>query len=155
MNILGFDPGASGAMAIMSKEHRLLKVFNFSDKTEQDISREVWLDGSSAYRAYLEQVHARPGQGVSSMFKFGQSYGFLRGLLSAFSVPYFDVIPQKWQQGIGLGKKYPTQKDRKKVAQATAQQWFPYMGHFITQQNADAVLVLTAEYGWRQAYGEE
>lgn len=39
-----------------------------------------------------------PGQGVTSMFKFGENFGFIQGLLMAYSIPYELVTPQKWKK---------------------------------------------------------
>lgn len=56
----------------------------------------------------LERVGARPGQGVTSMFKFGENFGFIQGLLTACSIPYGLVTPQKWKRekgGICWGRR--------------------------------------------------
>ena len=46
----------------------------------------------------LEHVGARPGQGVTSMFSFGENFGFIQGLLTAYSIPFELVRPQKWKK---------------------------------------------------------
>lgn len=39
-----------------------------------------------------------PKQGVVSMFNFGKNFGFIQGLLTAYSIPYELVTPQKWKK---------------------------------------------------------
>lgn len=49
-------------------------------------------------RCCLERVNAMPGQGVTSMFKFGENFGFIQGLLTAYAIPYELVLPRKWKK---------------------------------------------------------
>ena len=56
----------------------------------------------SPARAYVEKVGAMPGQGVTSMFHFGKSAGFIEGVLNAFRIPFSLVTPQKWKKEFGL-----------------------------------------------------
>src|SRR5262249_28456239 len=59
-----------------------------------------------AYRpshAVVEQVGARPGQGVTSMFRFGHSCGVARGVLASQRVPVTLVAPTRWKRHFGLG----------------------------------------------------
>jgi crossover junction endodeoxyribonuclease RuvC len=78
-----------------------------------------------------------PKQGVSSTFKFGVNYGFLRGMLTAHKIPFEEVTPQKWQKAMGC-----LSKGNKNVTKAKAQQLFPNLK--ITHKVADALLI--AEY---------
>lgn len=136
--IIGIDPGSSGAMAALIPGRYTPEVFKL-DNTEADIA--AWLaehDGSGF--AFIESVHAMPKQGVSSCFKFGQSYGFLRGLLIALQIPFEEVTPQKWQKELGC-----LTKGDKNVSKARAQQLFPSMK--ITHATADSVLI--TEFGRR------
>lgn len=50
----------------------------------------------------LEHVGARPGQGVTSMFSFGENFGFIQGLLTAYSIPFELVRPQKWKKEFSI-----------------------------------------------------
>ena len=52
--------------------------------------------------ACVEHVGAMPGQGVTSMFNFGQNFGYIKGLLEAFQIPYELVRPQKWKKEFGI-----------------------------------------------------
>ena len=142
MIYLGVDPGrSSGAVAaIIDDEVRFIKL----SETESDIS--LWIDDlvwENGVFAYLEQVAARPGQGVSSMFKFGQSYGFVRGLLVAHGVSFETVTPGVWQRKMGC-----LSGGDKQVTKARAQELFPQYARAITNKTADALLL--AEYCRRQ-----
>ena len=55
--------------------------------------------------AYLEQVHAMPGQGVSSMFNFGMGFGIIKGVLGALQIPMVLVSPATWKKRAGLQGK--------------------------------------------------
>ena len=92
--------------------------------------------------AVIEQVGPMPGNGVTGMFKFGMNYGFLRGLLTAFDIPFDEARPQKWQKAMGC-----MSKGDKNVTKAKAQQLHPELK--ITHATADAILL--AEYA-RAAY---
>lgn len=132
---IGVDPGKSGAIvAFIGQSIQWIG----NDKTEHEISewvRDVASNGNAV--AMLERVHSMPGQGVKSMFTFGQSFGFLRGLLIAHRVPFDMVTPAKWQQALGSR----TRGD-KGISRAKAQELFPVARW--TNRNADAVLL--AEY---------
>jgi crossover junction endodeoxyribonuclease RuvC len=56
----------------------------------------------------VEQVNAMPGQGVTSMFNFGQSFGVIKGICAALSLPIYFVRPTKWKKHFNLIK---TNKD--------------------------------------------
>ena len=98
-------------------------------------------------KAYIEKVHSMPKQGVASSFKFGRSYGFLRGILVASQIPFEAVTPQVWQRGFSLPKGKGTAK--KNAHKARAQELFPSLR--ITHAIADALLI--AEYGRRKETG--
>lgn len=143
MLIIGIDPGTSGAIAVVDgiyppQWHKL-------DCTEGDAKSFLLSHDLTDSFAYLELVHAMPKQGVSSVFKFGQCYGFLRGLLVGLGIPFEEVTPQKWQKAMGC-----LSKGDKNVTKAKAQQLFP--GVKVTHAIADALLL--AEYGRRVRSGE-
>lgn len=145
MKIIGIDPGNSGAICVLSNG---LISFVKLDCTERDVADFLFPYGQSSERecfAYLEKVHSMPRQGVSSSFKFGVSYGFLRGLLIGFAIPFDDVTPQRWMKAMNC----MTGGD-KNVTKARAQQLFPKTK--ITHAIADAALI--AEFGRRLRNGE-
>lgn len=95
MIYIGIDPGKDGAMAVIL-ENRAVEIAAF-DRDRYRNFLEYWSD-SSEIRCCLERVNAMPGQGVTSMFRFGENFGFIQGLLTAYSIPYELVTPQKWKK---------------------------------------------------------
>lgn len=132
MICIGVDPGLSGALAVFDAEARALEVFdiptltlarNGKNKREVDhyaLARIVD-DITGRHRhahAFVEQVGAMPGQGVSSVFAFGKSYGVIIGVLAAQFVPITFVNPRVWKGAL----KVPAAKDG---ARAIASALFP------------------------------
>jgi len=136
MIYLGVDPGKSGAIAAITSNRDVLGWIKLCE-TEHDVA--AWLRSISERAecvAALEKVHSMPRQGVSSTFKFGMSYGFVRGLLVANRVPFTDVTPSKWQ-----GDMKCRTKGDKNVTKSAAQQMFPKKAKKITHAVADALLI--------------
>ena len=50
----------------------------------------------------VEQVNAMPGQGVTSMFNFGQTFGAIKGVCAALNLPIYFVRPSKWKKHFEL-----------------------------------------------------
>ena len=154
MIFLGIDPGQSGGIAALglmsgpwaskfaeTERDLFAQVVACGHDSREDIWVELWptkprLD----VFAVIERVHSMPKHGVTSSFKFGQSYGFLRGLLIASGIPFEEVTPQKWQKAMGC-----LSRGDKNVTKRRAQQLFPELK--ITHAIADALLI--AEYGRR------
>lgn len=108
MQILAFDPGLSGAVALL-KDHSLLSVADMPtfEKEVNPSALDDWLAENvqgQVDAAFVERVSAMPGQGVASTFKFGQSYGTLLGLIAAKGYPLRRVTPSKWKGALGLSK---------------------------------------------------
>lgn len=141
MIFLGVDPGCDGAATVINQSGAVMAVLAFGSSTESDIARSV-MDFASWGNIFgvLEQVHSMPGQGVSSTFKFGKAYGFIRGVLIAVGIPFEDVTPQTWQREL----KCLTGGD-KNISKGKAQQLFP--GVKVTNKTADSVCI--AEYAKR------
>jgi len=144
MLFLGVDPGKSGAIAAIDEAGRFVGCVKLKE-TEQDIW--TWVlktcgvgNGSAGHFAALERVSAMPRQGVASTFKFGQSYGFCRGMLTANRISFEEVSPVKWMTVM----RCRTGGD-KNITKAAAQRMFPAVK--ITHANADALLL--AEYARR------
>ncbi len=149
MNIIGFDPGNNGALAVITPA-RDVRLFSFHNQSERDIAHIILSETLEPCYAYLEKVGARPKQGVTSMFTFGQNLGFLRGLLVGYGIPFQDVTPQVWQRGISIGKAFPTPAERKRAHYQLAQQLYPQVKFNLAM--ADALLI--AEYG-RRTYRQQ
>ncbi len=115
MNVLGIDPGLDGALA-MYNEKGLQDILEIPSAKSTGRGREVlWSNLNQQWdalffwadHAFLERVNARPQDGGSSAFKFGSTYGGLRGMLVAKLIPYTLVTPMVWMKvmGVGLGSK--------------------------------------------------
>jgi len=139
---LGIDPGHSGGAALLNNFGAITAVFKFADLTDHDIYRllNIWKSNCLTIVAMIERVHSMPKQGVSSTFKFGRSYGFLIGLLTALQIPFEYVTPQKWQKELCC----LTHGD-KNISKAAAQRRWPEQK--ITHAIADALLI--AEFARR------
>lgn len=139
MIIIGVDPGQAGGIAYIF-ESGTVEAYKMPE-TERDVYDLLEMPGVDyEIGVFLESVHSMPGQGVSSSFKFGRGYGFLRGIVTALKYPLHDVTPQKWQKAIGC-----LSGGDKNVTKQKAQQLFPHLK--ITHATADALLI--AEYGRR------
>jgi crossover junction endodeoxyribonuclease RuvC len=157
MLIIGIDPGISGAICFFEdgqvKEIMDMPVMADGKKNKRQIN------GPQVYNEILkrinkfqkkdiivviEQVSAMPGQGVTSMFNFGQSFGVLKGICSAMQLSMFFIRPAKWKKYFGLIK---TEKDasRTKVIEI-----FPYISSQLSRKKdsnkADAVLIASFFY---------
>jgi crossover junction endodeoxyribonuclease RuvC len=151
---LGIDPGIGGALALLSRDYELLAVIDMpvmagTGKRQQvnavELSKIIdsWQRKSEGDQliAFIEQVSARPGQGVSSMFSFGDSFGAVRGVLAAKGIPLLLVTPQAWKKRAGL---IGTEKDRSRTV---AQQMFPSADLARKKDVGRADALLIARYG--------
>lgn len=104
--IVGIDPGKTGAIAAINELGQLSGVCSVP-LDGKHVNHTRWaaqwkLYMSPATHIYIEQVGARPGQGVTSMFNFGSTYGFALGLVNFLQIPYTMVTPQKWRGVLGI-----------------------------------------------------
>lgn len=148
MQYLGIDPGKTGAISVIDwweKDTRQGRATEATittcklDGTELDIWQ--WLNDNTDMLnavATIENVHSMPQQSSQSGFTFGKNFGFLIGLLTASSIPYKFVTPQKWQKGMQC-----MTKGDKNVSKAAAQRLWPRIK--MTHAIADSLLI--AEYG--------
>ena len=157
MHIIGIDPGLTGAVAVLpeglffdtpvaSVKKGGKKVYLVAEMVRIFISYAV--DASSPdVHVYIEDVHAMPGQGVSSTFSFGRGYGLWEGIVAALGIPYTLVSPVRWKRAMmdGMGKE-------KGASRVRAGQLFPQLADQLNRVKdhgrADALLI--AEYGRRQ-----
>lgn len=144
MTYIGIDPGKKGALAIIREDGVTLVPFD-----TEAYNREL-LRVDSALCA-LERVGAMPGQGVTSMFSFGENYGFIQGLLTANAIPYELVTPQRWK------KAFEVTGD-KNTSIAVAKRLFPGVSLRRTVQSRKdddgmAEALLLAEYARRTMGG--
>lgn len=94
---IGIDPGAKGAMALVSENQATVTPFDPDTYIQ-------WLKDIKGHECVccIEAVHSITGQGIASSFKFGQTYGWLLGVLDAIGIPYQPITPQKWKKEFGL-----------------------------------------------------
>ena len=99
---IGIDPGKSGGIALI--EDGQARTMPYSDRQLFATFREVKEKSNiwSEVICCLEKVGAMPGQGVTSMFNFGVSYGYIKGVLEANGIPYQEIPPQRWKKEFGL-----------------------------------------------------
>lgn len=145
---LGFDPGRDGSMAIIGP-HLLPFAIAF-DKADYIRTLEELMPQFRMF-AVVEHVGAMPGQGVTSCFSFGESFGWLQGVLDAMKIPYELVRPQKW-------KKVFSCTSDKNTSIAVAQRLFPGVDLRRTPRchkphDGKAEALLLAEYGRRICNG--
>ena len=157
MLIVGIDPGISGAICFFEdgqvKEIIDMPVMADGKKNKRQIN------GPQVYNEILkrinkfqkkdiivviEQVSAMPGQGVTSMFNFGQSFGILKGICSAMHLPVYYVRPAKWKKYFNL---INSEKD---ASRTRAIEIFPYFSSQLSKKKdsnkADAILIASFYY---------
>ena len=104
-----------------------------------EILKVIENENKQDVKVVIEQVSAMPGQGVTSMFNFGQSYGVLKGIFSAMQIPMDFVSPVKWKKYFNL---INTQKDSSRTK---AIEFFPYISAKLSRKKdankADAILI--------------
>ena len=145
MLTIGIDPGASGAIVILDDgvpiEWTAMPTYKVGKSTRVNASELTYfLDhGVHVDHVYIEDVHAMPGQGVSSMFNFGHSCGTVMGVIGVLGYAHTMVTPQKWKKAAGL---IGTDKE---AARARAIQLWPQWRALDTkgkgQALADAALI--------------
>jgi len=125
---IGIDPGLSGAIAIISPEN--LKIFDMPTMTVErngkakrqvsasELAEMLYLYSGRDCHVYCERVSAMAGQGVTSVFSFGRSFGMIDGILAAFRLPVTFVPPATWVKAVGRGQG-------KDASRARAMELFP------------------------------
>ncbi len=152
MLIIGIDPGISGSICFLDNG-KILDVIEMPIMTDGKKNKKQ-VNGSQVYneitkrikqfeknqiRVVIEHVSAMPGQGVTSMFNFGQSFGILKGICTAIQLTMYFVMPTKW-------KKYFNLLNSEKDASRTrAIEIFPYFSSQLSRKKdsnkADAILI--------------
>jgi len=124
MKIFGIDPGISGAISVLENK-KVIEVFDMptmidGKKNKKQVNGaqvaniiKERLDDKKEIAVVVEHVNAMPGQGVTSMFNFGQSFGVIKGVCSALSLPIYFVRPTKWNKHFNLIKTHKTQVEQK------------------------------------------
>ena len=152
MLIIGIDPGISGSICFF-ENGKIIDVVEMPTMTEgkknkrqvngsqiyNEISKRINKSEKQNTRVIIEQVSAMPGQGVTSMFNFGQSFGILKGICAAMQLPMYFVRPAKWKKYFGL---INSEKD---ASRTRAIEMFPYFSSQLSKKKdsnkADAILI--------------
>ena len=157
MLVIGIDPGISGSICFF-QDGRIIDVVEMPTMIEGKKNKKQ-VNGSQIFneisyrtkkidkkdiKVVIEQVSAMPGQGVTSMFNFGQSFGILKGICSAMQLPMYFVRPAKWKKYFNL---INSEKD---ASRTRAIEVFPYFSSQLSRKKdsnkADAILLASFYY---------
>ncbi len=157
MLVIGIDPGISGSICFF-QDGKINDVVEMPTMTEGKKNKKQ-VNGSQIYneisdrikkidkkniKVVIEQVSAMPGQGVTSMFNFGQSFGILKGICAAMQLPMYFVRPAKWKKYFNL---INSEKD---ASRTRAIEIFPYFSSELSKKKdsnkADAILIASFYY---------
>lgn len=122
---IGIDPGANGFVCVRSSQGDINWVPLAQERNVVAILQEC---AKGDCIAVVEDVHALPGQGVASSFKFGYNVGITVGMLKCLGIPYHQVPPQKWQKALWERNdkvSVGTKTNPKKTSLNCAQRLFP------------------------------
>ena len=150
--IIGIDPGISGAICFFEKgkvkDVMDMPTMSEGKKNKKQLNgRQIFTEISSRIESYskeeifvvVEQVSAMPGQGVTSMFNFGQSVGVIKGICFAMQLPIFYVRPTKWK------KYFDLINSSKDASRTKVIEIFPKISHLLSKKKdankADAILI--------------
>ena len=157
MLIIGIDPGISGSICFFN-EGKIIDVVEMPTMTEgkknkkqvngyqifNEISERIKEIDKKDIKVVIEQVSAMPGQGVTSMFNFGQAYGILKGISSTMQLPMYFVRPTKWKKYFNL---INSEED---ASRTKAIEIFPYFSSQLSRKKdsnkADAILIASFYY---------
>jgi crossover junction endodeoxyribonuclease RuvC len=157
MLIIGIDPGISGSICFF-QDGKIVDVVEMPTMTEgkknkkqvngsqifNEISEKIKKLDKKEIKVVIEQVSAMPGQGVTSMFNFGQSFGILKGICSSMQLPMYFVRPTKWKKYFNL---INSEKD---ASRTRAIEIFPYFSSQLSRKKdsnkADAILIASFYY---------
>ena len=157
MLIIAIDPGISGSICFF-EDGKILDVVEMPTMIEGKKNKKQ-ANGAQIYneilkrinkidkkniKVIIEQVSAMPGQGVTSMFNFGQSFGILKGICSAMQLSMYFVRPAKWKKYFNL---INSEKD---ASRTKAIEIFPYFSSNLSKKKdsnkADAILIASYYY---------
>ena len=158
MKVIGIDPGLSGAIAIL-KNNKVLGIFDIPVMTEGKKNKRQLnsahlvniikenIAGDEETVVIVEQVNAMPGQGVTSMFNFGQTFGAIKGICAALNLPIFFVRPLKWK------KHFELVNSSKDSSRTKAIEMYPTLSNQLAKKKdvnkSDAILIARFYYDTR------
>ena len=150
MKILGIDPGLSGAIAVL-EDTKVLGLFDMTVMAEGKKNKRQLnsaqlvniikenIQSNEEVAVVVEQVNAMPGQGVTSMFNFGQTFGAIKGVCAALKLPIFFVRPSKWK------KYFELINSSKDSSRTKVIEMYPSLSNQLTKKKdvnkSDAILI--------------
>ena len=150
MKIIGIDTGLSGAIAVM-EDNKVLNLFDIpvmseGKKNKRQLNSALLVSllkenivSHEEVAVVVEQVNAMPGQGVTSMFNFGQTFGAIKGVCAALDLPIFFVRPSKWK------KHFELINSSKDSSRTKAIEMYPKLSNQLTKKKdvnkSDAILI--------------
>ena len=150
MKIIGIDPGLSGAIAVL-ENNKVLNIFDIpvmseGKKNKRQLNSALLvnllkenINKEEEVAVVVEQVNAMPGQGVTSMFNFGQTFGAIKGVCAAMGLPIFFVRPSKWK------KHYELINASKDSSRTKAIEMYPSLSDQLSKKKdvnkSDAILI--------------
>ena len=150
MKIIGIDPGLSGAIAVL-ENNQVLNIFDIpvmseGKKNKRQLNSALLvnllkenINREEEVAVVVEQVNAMPGQGVTSMFNFGQTFGALKGICAALELPIFFVRPSKWK------KHFELINSSKDASRTKAIEMYPKLSNQLSKKKdvnkSDAILI--------------
>lgn len=158
MKILGIDPGLSGAIAILENKKVIslydMPVMAEGKKNKKQLNSAQLVNiikentiNHEEIAVVVEHVNAMPGQGVTSMFNFGQTFGAIKGVCAALSLPIFFVRPSKWK------KYFELINSSKDSSRTKVIEMYPALSSQLTKKKdvnkSDAILIARYYYDTR------
>ena len=150
MKIIGIDPGLSGAIAVV-QNNKVLAIYDMpvmaegkKNKKQLNSAQLVNIirentENEDEIAVVVEHVNAMPGQGVTSMFNFGQTFGAIKGICAALKLPIFFVRPSKWK------KHFELINSSKDSSRTKAIEMYPSLANQLSKKKdvnkSDAILI--------------
>jgi len=150
MKIIGIDPGLSGAIAVL-EDNKVLGIYDMPVMADGKKSKKQLnsaqlvsiikqnVSNNDELAIVVEQVNAMPGQGVTSMFNFGQTFGAIKGVCAALELPIFFVRPTKWK------KYFELLNSSKDASRTKAIEMYPSLSNHLSKKKdvnkSDAILI--------------
>tara|TARA_B100000575_G_C22970248_1_gene560115 strand:+ start:379 stop:876 length:498 start_codon:yes stop_codon:yes gene_type:complete len=158
VKIIGIDPGLSGAIAVLENK-KVLKIIDIPVMAEGKKNKRQLnsaqlvniikenINDNEEIAVVVEQVNAMPGQGVTSMFNFGQTFGAIKGVCAALNLPIFFVRPSKWK------KYFELINSSKDSSRTKAIEMYPSLSSQLSKKKdvnkSDAILIARFYYETR------
>ena len=150
MKVIGIDPGLSGAIAVL-ENNKVLNIFDMpvmseGKKNKRQLNSALLVNllkqniqKSEDVAIIVEQVNAMPGQGVTSMFNFGQTFRAIKGICAALELPIYFVRPSKWK------KHFALINSSKDASRTKAIEMYPKLSNQLSKKKdvnkSDAILI--------------